>query len=316
MNIPTRKAIVNYYDFSKFDYQLYNLAFSNISMHFGLWDETTKNHRQALLNENKILAELSNITANDYVIDLGCGYGTTAIWLAKNIGCHVVGITISKKQVLEAKEVANQYKVSHLVEFLVMDYHKTNFKNNSFDVAIAIESIAHSAQKQVVIKEIHRILKPNGRLIIADGYFAKNTKKLSLREQEIAKICFEGVHVPPLPEKQEFENWLKKNGFIEIKWIDKTKNILRISKKISSFAKWILPISKILRVLGSRSLDTSHVKAFISQYYAWRDGLGIYGIFCAVKQRRVKKEVQEHKKWQNRNLKEILHISSESGTFS
>ena len=281
--MPTQKEIVDYYDFSKFDYQLYNFAFSNISMHFGLWDETTHNHREALLNENKILAELAKITANDYVIDLGCGYGTTAIWLAKNIGCRVVGITISEKQVSEAKREAEKQEVGHLTKFLVMDFHKTNFSDNNFDVVIAIESIAHSMEKTKVLKESYRILKQNGRLAIADGYFAKNKNSLTLREQEIAKICFEGVHVPPLAEKQEFENWLKENGFIEIKWYDKTKNILKISKKISDFAKLILPVSKMLGFFGFRSLSTSHTKAFINQYYAWRDGLGVYGIFCAKK---------------------------------
>ena len=280
---PTNKEIVEYYDFSKSDYQLYNLSFSDISIHFGLWDETTKNHRQALLNENKILAEISKINANDYVIDLGCGYGTTSIWLAKNIGCRVIGITISEKQVLEAKKAAVQYGVGNLVKFFTMDYHKTNFDNNTFDVAIAIESIAHSTEKSIVIKEIYRILKPRGRLVVADGYFAKNKRSLSEREQKIAKICFEGVHVPPLPEKKEFKKWLNESGFIEIKWIDKTKNILKISKRISGFAKVILPISKFLGIFGFRSLNSSHVKAFINQYYAWRDGLGVYGVFYAKK---------------------------------
>src|ERR1017187_6626070 len=101
----TESEIIDYYDFSKLDYQIYNTAFSNISMHFGIWDENVKSHREALLNENKVLAGLANITAKDYVLDVGCGYGTTAIWLAKNIGCKVVGITISQKQVDEAREM-------------------------------------------------------------------------------------------------------------------------------------------------------------------------------------------------------------------
>lgn len=280
-HIPTFQEIVDYYDFSEFDYQLYNGSFSNISMHFGLWDETIHNHKQALLNENRVLAELSNIVADDLVLDLGCGYGTTAIWLAKNVGCRVVGITISKKQISEAKKEAEKQGVGHLTDFLVMDFHKTNFSKNSFNVVIAIESICHATNKSEVLKEIHRILKPNSRLAIADGYFAKSKSLLSPREQEVAKICFEGVRVPPLPERQEFEGWLKENGFTEITWYDKTESILKISKKISGLAKMILPISKILGFFGARSLDASHVKAFINQYYAWRDGLGVYGIFCA-----------------------------------
>lgn len=281
--MPTKEEILNYYDFSKLDYQIYNTAKSDISMHFGIWDENTKSHREALLNENKVLAELAGIKVGDYVLDVGCGYGTTAIWLAKNVGCKVVGITISQKQVDEAKEMAKKHGVEERVDFKVMDFHKINFENETFDKIIAIESICHSSNQPIVLGEIYRVLKSGGAFVVADGYFAKDPKNLTPKEQEIAKICFEGVHVPPLSERRQFENWLSQVGFRDIKWIDKTGNVLEISKRISNLAKMFLPLSKILGWFGFKSITTSHVKAFIYQYPAWRDGLGVYGIFNARK---------------------------------
>jgi len=280
---PTKEQIVDYYDFSKLDYQIYNTAKSNISMHFGIWDESVHSHKEALLNENKVLAKLVNITSNDYVLDVGCGYGTTSIWLARNIGCKVVGITISQKQVDEANKMAKRHGVSHLTDFRVMDFHKIDFSEQTFDVVISIESICHSSEQPKVLGEIYRTLKPNGRLAIADGYFAKDIKNLTDTEKEIARICFEGVKVPPLAERETFEKWLKFTGFQEVEWFDKTKNILKISKKISSLAKMLLPLSGVLGFLGIREIGTPHVKAFINQYYAWRDGLGVYGMFSARK---------------------------------
>ncbi len=282
-DIPTQKEILEYYDFSKLDYQIYNTARSNISMHFGIWDENVHSHKEALLNENKVLAEMAGITFNDYVLDVGCGYGTTAIWLAKNIGCNVVGITISQKQVDEANKMARKYKVDHLTDFKVMDFHKIDLPEGSFDVVIAIESICHSSEQPKVLGEIYRMLKPNGRLAIADGYFAKDTKNLTDWEKEIAKICFEGVKIPPLAERELFEKWLKLTGFKDVKWFDKTKYILKISKKISGLAKLFLPLSGVLGFLSIKEIGTPHVKAFINQYYAWRDGLGVYGMFSARK---------------------------------
>ncbi|MEK7151482.1 MAG: methyltransferase domain-containing protein, partial [Patescibacteria group bacterium] len=173
--------------------------------------------------------------------------------------------------------------VSKLTDFSLMDFHNTNFSNETFDVVVAIESIAHSSEKIQVLREAHRVLKPKGRLIVADGYFAKSKTNLSSHEQEIARICFEGVRVPSLPEQQEFESFLREAGFCDINWHDKTLAILPTSKAISHYAKIILPISKILGYLGLRSLSVAHTKAFINQYYAWRDGLGVYGIFCARK---------------------------------
>jgi ubiquinone/menaquinone biosynthesis C-methylase UbiE len=281
--MPELKEIIDYYNASKLDYQLYSGSFDNISMHFGLWDETTHSHAQALLNENRVLAKLAQIIRKNMVIDLGCGYGSTAVWLASHIGCHVTGITIPEKQVAAAQQLAKKFRVENLTTFLAMDYHHTSFPDNCFDTAVAIESISHSSDKPLVLKEIHRILKPGGMIAIADGYFGKDKNALTPFEQSIANSCFKGVHVPPLPEKTEFEQDLKNAGFIEIEWLDKTQSILPISRRVHRLAKAVLPISKILGFFGMKALSTTHIKAFLNQYYAWRDGLGLYGIFLAKK---------------------------------
>ena len=281
--MPSIKEIKDYYDFSKLDYQIYNLAFSGISMHFGLWDEKTKTHKQALLNENKVLSEIAGINSGDYVLDIGCGYGTTSVWIAKNINCKVLGITISQKQVNEANILAKKHGVENLTNFKVMDFHTIEFPENTFDVVLAIESISHSKEKIKVLKEIYKVLKIDGIFVIADGFFAKNKRDLSRREKEIARICFEGVHVPPVAEQKEFQIWLEEAGFKSIQWFDKTLNILKTSKRVSILGKLFLPFSTVLGLCGFKQISTSHVKAFIYQYYAWKDGIGVYGIFSAKK---------------------------------
>ena|SRR3989344_4566795 len=281
--MPSTQEIKEYYDFSKLDYQIYNIASSDISMHFGLWDKDVRSHKEALLNENKILSQTASIQSFDYVLDVGCGYGTTSIWLAKNIGCKVLGITISEKQVEEAQEMAKKYAVDHLTDFRVMDFHNLEFGDNTFDKVVAIESVSHSSDKQKVIREIYRVLKPNGMFAIADGFFAKSRNSLSEKEKQIAQICFEGVHVPPLAEQKEFGSWLKEIGFNKVSWFDKTANILKTSKRISNIGRLFLPLSKVLGFFSLKAISTSHVKAFIYQYYGWRDGMGVYGIFSATK---------------------------------
>lgn len=281
--MPSAQDIANYYTFSKLDYQLYNFSRKNISMHYGLWDETTKNHKQALLNENKILADIAHITDKDSVIDFGCGYGMSAIWLALNRDCKITGITIGLDQVEFARKLAKQYGVSSQTQFRVADFHKTPFPDQSFSVVFAIESVSHSETKLTVLKEAYRILKPNGRLVIADGFFAKDPKSLTETEATIAKKCFEGVHVPPVALKTDFENWITEAGFKNVQFFDKTKNILPTGKKVNTIGRFVYPFSKMLSKLGVKAFQPNHMDAFINQYYAFRDGLGVYGIFYAEK---------------------------------
>jgi hypothetical protein len=73
--MPTQQEIIDYYFGSKLDYQIYNASFDNLSMHYGIWDAGTRSHREALLNENRVVAEAGQISATDLVVDFGCGCG-------------------------------------------------------------------------------------------------------------------------------------------------------------------------------------------------------------------------------------------------
>jgi tocopherol O-methyltransferase len=285
--MPSTKEINDYYAFSKLDYRLYNSSVGDLSMHYGMWDKRTHTHREALANENRVLADVANIGQHDHVIDLGCGYGSTAVWLAAHVGCRVTGVTLSEDQIADARKLARKRRVEDLVTFGTMDFHRTRFADSTFDVAVSIESISHSSQKPRVLAEAWRILKPGGRIAVADGYFGKDPKSLTPPEKEIAATCFEGVHVPPLPQKSEFANWLEDVGFEQVCWFDKTHSILPTAERVNRLGRMLLPVAKVFSLLGLRSLQVSHMKAFVSQYYAFRDGLGVYGVFCARKPTRI-----------------------------
>lgn len=281
------RDIKRYYQYNKLDYMIYSKSWHFISMHYGIWDETTSNHKAALLNENKIVSEIAGINDRDVVLDIGCGYGTTAVWIAMNMGARVVGISINKKEIEAAKKLAQYCHVSDLAQFFVMDYHHIALPNKKFTVVLAIESISHSNRKSTVLSEMKRLLKQNGRLIVADGYFAKDPASLSLHEKSIADKCFRGVSIPPLETVAEFSTRLKKLKLRNISNIDFTKGILPTSKRVFLLGLLLYPISLLLIPLRISSrigwLRISHMSAFINQYFAFNGGMGQYNITLAIK---------------------------------
>ncbi len=91
--------IVAYYDQCEVDFALVRQLKTHHNMHYGYWEKGTRRMRQAMNLMNRKLAELAKISPVDKVLDAGCGVGGSAIYLAKNIGCRVHGITLSEKQV-------------------------------------------------------------------------------------------------------------------------------------------------------------------------------------------------------------------------
>src|SRR5690606_11848969 len=170
----TKNDISRYYDLSEVHYKLFWNLDKSKSLHYGYWDNTTKNFHEALVNANKILAQRAHITKEDTVLDAGCGIGGSTAWLAKNIGCKAGGVTINPKQQGRAKENAKEAGVEDLVKFEVNDYTQTGYEDGSFSVIWGMETVCYADDKADFIREAYRLLRPGGRLIIADFFKQPN----------------------------------------------------------------------------------------------------------------------------------------------
>lgn len=275
------ESIISYYESTKFDYQLYNTSKRNIALHFGFWNKNTRTPKQALLNEHLFLQKFSNITKEDNVIDIGCGYGATAIWLAKNIGCKVTGITLGTKQIAAANKLAQLEGVEQLTKFFEMDFHRMSFPDKTFSKAIAIESICHSNNKSQALKECSRVIKQGGSFTIGDSFLKK--ENFSSNEKLIMTSYLSGLHIPDLKKISEFENLLKQEGYNNIVWEDKTHYILPALKTLQKTTKFLIPISKFARLFNIPIFNLKHISAFNNQYYALANNLTAYGFLRGLK---------------------------------
>lgn len=277
-----KEQIIRYYDTCESDYRLlWDLDHSH-AMHAGYWDNQTRSLRDALRRENEVLAEMAEIRSEDCVLDAGCGVGGSAIFLAKTYHCQVVGITLSTEQAKTATQKAIEAGVEDKVSFKIMDYTCTNFPSQTFDVIWGIESVCHANDKQLFIKEAARLLKPKGRLIIADG-FAKQLPTTPYEQLQMER-WLKGWGVQALDQVQTFEAGLKREDFKDIHFLDITKNILPSSYRLYWYSWPAIPLSKIGEWLGLRSsLQTANLYSARCQYQTLKKGFWHYGIFYAKK---------------------------------
>jgi len=170
----SNRDIADYYNQTLIHYKRWWKLDKHLSVHYGIWDETTRNFADALLNTNKVMMDIAGIGDDCRILDAGCGVGGSGVFLARKKNARVSGITLSEKQYEFAVENARKLNLNHLLDFKIEDYSKTSFPNNSFDYIWCIESITSSSDKSSFAKEAYRLLKPGGKLIIAD-YFSKTS---------------------------------------------------------------------------------------------------------------------------------------------
>src|SRR4051794_3426433 len=106
-----------------------------------------------------------NLQAGQRVLDVGCGWGSWAIWAAKNYDVHVTGITLSEPQAQLARERADAEGVGHLVDFRVADYREIT--GEKYDAIASIGMVEHVGENQIDVyaQQLRSMLPTGGRLL-------------------------------------------------------------------------------------------------------------------------------------------------------
>jgi cyclopropane fatty-acyl-phospholipid synthase-like methyltransferase len=180
-------------------------------LHHGYWIEGQETKEQAQVQLIEHLAEAAGIANGSRILDVGCGFGGSSIFLAKRYNAHATGITISPIQVEMAGESAAREKVS--ADFLLMDAEVMHF-DEQFDVIWSVESISHYEDVAKFFASAVQFLKPGGTLALLD-WFKK--KKLSPRAHRKALLPLEKGMLVELHTMAEYQAWLRTNGLNVVK---------------------------------------------------------------------------------------------------
>lgn len=108
---------------------------------------------------------LDRLPTGTTVLDVGCGIGGSSRILARDYGFEVTGVTISPSQVQRAQQLT---PAGVSARFQVDDAMALSFSDASFDVVWSVEAGPHMPDKAVFARELLRVLKPGGVLVVAD----------------------------------------------------------------------------------------------------------------------------------------------------
>lgn len=267
--------IISYYNECYLYYKIFWRSHKNLCLHWGFHDKG-QSHSESLVRMIEILADKAKITSREKVLDAGCGVGGGALWLARNIGCKVIGIDINSNFVNIARCEAAKRNLANFVSFHEMNFCRTTFGENEFDIVWAVESSCHAEDKQAFLVEMSRILKLGGRIIIADAYKTQEYTELNGH--------LSGWAVPNIPSVRDFKDYLMKAGFRLIASEDISNKVKPSSLRIYYLAWVASPLVMFLRLLRLKTeLSINHTLLAFRQYSLVGKGLVKYFIFVAEK---------------------------------
>jgi tocopherol O-methyltransferase len=241
-------------------------------LHHGYWIRGDESKEKAQLQLIEHLAQLAKIKPNSDILDIGCGFGASSLYLAKQYSASVTGITISSVQVEMAKQAAAG---EHLdAQFLLMDAEAMSFQKQ-FDVLWSVESISHYQNLQNFFASAAKLLKPGGSFAITDWFKKKNLTSEETRKsiEPIEKGMFVELQV-----MDDYERYLNANGLRIVhrevlnKNCAKTWDLSLDIIKDKSF--WALAAK-----YGTHFI--SYLKAFEAMRAGFASGNFVYGLIVA-----------------------------------
>lgn len=104
------------------------------------------------------------------LLDVGCGTGTLATWCLGLAGlASVTGLDMSENMIAKANAKVTDAVLRERMQFVVGDAEHLPFPDHSFDVLTCCNSFHHYPHQDRAVAEMHRVLKPGGRIILIDG---------------------------------------------------------------------------------------------------------------------------------------------------
>ncbi len=220
-------SLEQYYSEAGPDYAAWSPEFN---MHFGYFRAGANPLRREAMLEQMNTEVLTRLNVGDNptprLLDLGCGLGATLRSYARCIpGARLIGLTRVPWQVEHARSLNLDAGLNARVRILEGDYEDTILPRAAYDGVYALESSchAHGPDKRALLTEAHRLLRPGGRLVIADGFLtgAPPTGNLQLRgyrkvQQRIYRKLCECWVIDELAQLDLFTQRLVQLGFTDI----------------------------------------------------------------------------------------------------
>jgi cyclopropane-fatty-acyl-phospholipid synthase len=189
-----QKNVAHHYDLGNEFYKLF--LDKNMLYSCAYFMNDNESLEQAQRNKLRLLAAKLNLQPGQKVLDIGCGWGDLALYIAKMADVEVLGVTLSKEQHALATKRAEDEGLSDRVQFKLLDYRKVDGK---FDRIVSVGMFEHVGVHHYdeFFKKVNDLMPDDGlALIHSIGHMSPP----GMASAWLRKYIFPGAYSPALSE--------------------------------------------------------------------------------------------------------------------
>jgi len=210
-----------YYNSSDAD-NFYFHVWGGEDLHVGLY----KSDDEPILDASRRIVEhigdlIGSDKAGQTFLDLGSGYGGTDRYMHKTLGLKVTGLNLSEVENERNRKFNQEQGLEDRIDVYDGNFEELPFEHESFDIVFSQDSFLHSGNREQIIQEVARVLKPGGLFIFTDPMMADDCP------EGVLQPILDRLHLDTLGSPAFYRDACKRNGMEEIGFEDHSPQLPR-----------------------------------------------------------------------------------------
>ncbi|MBS3757027.1 MAG: methyltransferase domain-containing protein [Desulfobacterales bacterium] len=222
----TVQTTKHYYD-SDDAHTFYYTIWGGEDLHLGIYESDDDSVFDASRRTINYMASRSAfLNRKARIIDLGGGFSGSARYLAKTYGWEVVVLNLSETENARARKMNAEQGLDHMIEVVDGSFDTIPFPDESFDIVWSQDAILHSDNREKVLEEAKRVLKPGGEMIFTDPMQADDCP------EDVLQPIYDRIHLTSLGSPGFYQQHAKKIGFEVVDFEELTPHLTKSYARI------------------------------------------------------------------------------------
>jgi len=210
----------DYYDSNDAD-NFYYIIWGGEDIHIGLYQTPDEDIGAASRRTVQTMAgRLEGLNQESRVLDMGAGFGGAARWLAKTHGCKVTALNLSTVQNERDRQMNKEQGLDRLVEVVDGSFEEVPLPDGSFDFIWSQDAILHSGNREMVMDEVTRLLKPGGQFVFTDPMASDQCP------EGVLQPILDRIHLENLGSPGFYQDALVRRGLTDLGFDERTHQLV------------------------------------------------------------------------------------------